>query len=535
MRIILFFIALCAGNFLSNAQPIIRVDKSNYKNVANKAFFWKDKRKNASFDQLVTFPADSFQLGRSEIFNGGIVGDVWWMKLRFQQPAEVIPILLIDYTNIDTIDVFYTSKAGKTVHIQSGMYASDANTLGPSTGYSFGLGNVIENDGVHEVYVRLRAVNTLIVPVKLLTGRNLNNRVLKDNTPQLIFVGITFMMLIFHLLMWIFTRSRLFGFYIGRIILLYYIGMVLYLQGFGLLLGQDIGRFILRYAHSFLSLGFISSILFSNHFLKVHRHLKNVYLVSKILIGFWSLVLIMSIAFNLSFTNQATLGLSFLTSVLIFYSSFKIIISLGYGKRVPGIRLFVIGWIPVAVLSIYIVCCLQNWLNLEDHSFDLLTIACLIEGAIISIGLFGQRLRLLTRHNAHVRHQGKMFFDQAKSYQEELSKKQVVSRSSGLKDLVQLAHEADPSFMTRFSEVENDFMQEILSRDPGLLQPERELCAYMRLGFETKEIARVTKLSVRAVESRKYRVRKKLGLSSDTNMYLWILELAKDIKSDSPK
>jgi len=532
MRVILFFIAICVGVLYAEAQPVIHVDISNYSNLANKAYFWKDVKRNTKFKQVSKFPADSFSIGKSPIFNGGIAGNVWWMKLKFHHSRELIPILLIDYTNIDSIDVFYTSKEGKVVHIQSGMYAPDPSTLGPGTGYSFGLGNVA-GDGVQEVYVRLRAVNTLLVPVKLLTGRSLNYRVLKENTPQLIFVGITFMMLIFHAIMWYLTRSRLFGLYIARVVLLYFIGMVLYLQGYGLLLGPEVGRFMLRYAHSFLALGFICSILFNNHVLKVSRHLQNAYLASKILMGFWTVIMIISICINLSFTNQATLALSFLTSVLIFYSSFKIIVTMGYGRGFPKMQLFVVGWIPVAVCSMYIVCCLKNWLYLQDYSFNLLTIACLVEGAMISVGLFSQRLRFLTRHNAHVRRQGKMFFEQAKIYQQELSKKQASSRTSGLKDLVQLAYDGDPSFMSRFVEHEPDFMQQILTIDSGLLPPERELCAYMRLGFETKEIARVTKLSVRAIESRKYRVRKKLGLSSDTNMYLWILELAKD--SNSPE
>jgi len=44
------------------------------------------------------------------------------------------------------------------------------------------------------------------------------------------------------------------------------------------------------------------------------------------------------------------------------------------------------------------------------------------------------------------------------------------------------------------------------------------LCCYLKMSMNTKEIARVTGLSVRAVENKRYRLRKKLSLNTEISL-----------------
>jgi DNA-binding CsgD family transcriptional regulator len=62
----------------------------------------------------------------------------------------------------------------------------------------------------------------------------------------------------------------------------------------------------------------------------------------------------------------------------------------------------------------------------------------------------------------------------------------------------------------------------LLKIAPHLVASEIELCILLRLNFETKEIARHTKASVRAIEGKKYRVRKKLNIPSDQDINIWM-------------
>lgn len=49
-----------------------------------------------------------------------------------------------------------------------------------------------------------------------------------------------------------------------------------------------------------------------------------------------------------------------------------------------------------------------------------------------------------------------------------------------------------------------------------------EICAFIKLNIDTKQIATIKKMTVGAVEAKKYRIRRKLNISSDENMYIWI-------------
>jgi DNA-binding NarL/FixJ family response regulator len=51
---------------------------------------------------------------------------------------------------------------------------------------------------------------------------------------------------------------------------------------------------------------------------------------------------------------------------------------------------------------------------------------------------------------------------------------------------------------------------------------ESKLCALLKLGFTTKDIAEYNHLEVRTVQGRKNRLRKSFNIPSDTDLYIWI-------------
>ncbi|WP_316753232.1 hypothetical protein [Pedobacter gandavensis] len=96
------------------------------------------------------------------------------------------------------------------------------------------------------------------------------------------------------------------------------------------------------------------------------------------------------------------------------------------------------------------------------------------------------------------------------------------SDAEELKYIVHLAMTNDPCFFVKFKEFDSLFIKKLLAICPKLVATELELCALLRLNFETKEIARYTRQSVRAVESKKFRIRKKLNVSSDVDLNIWM-------------
>lgn len=96
------------------------------------------------------------------------------------------------------------------------------------------------------------------------------------------------------------------------------------------------------------------------------------------------------------------------------------------------------------------------------------------------------------------------------------------SKIEELKEVIQLAVHNNPAFFLKFNEFDPKFNKKLLEIAPNLVATEVEFCAFLRLNFETKEIARYSKISVRAVEGKKYRIRKKLGLQTDQDINIWM-------------
>ncbi|GHE23364.1 triple tyrosine motif-containing protein [Sphingobacterium griseoflavum] len=71
-------------------------------------------------------------------------------------------------------------------------------------------------------------------------------------------------------------------------------------------------------------------------------------------------------------------------------------------------------------------------------------------------------------------------------------------------------------FASHFDELNDGFMHRLKEKHPKLSRNDLKVCAYLRLHFSTKQIAQLQNISVRGVEIHRYRIRKKLGIDSDT-------------------
>lgn len=90
-------------------------------------------------------------------------------------------------------------------------------------------------------------------------------------------------------------------------------------------------------------------------------------------------------------------------------------------------------------------------------------------------------------------------------------------------EIIRLAMANDPSFLLKFVEHHPLFIERLKSRSASLSSSDLQICAYLSLGFYTKEISRYTRTSIRAVESKKYRLRKKLEIPASEDINLWML------------
>ncbi len=80
-------------------------------------------------------------------------------------------------------------------------------------------------------------------------------------------------------------------------------------------------------------------------------------------------------------------------------------------------------------------------------------------------------------------------------------------------------------FETAFNHADKDFLQKVRARHDNLTPEDLRLCAYLRLNLSSKEIAPLLNISVKSVEMKRYRLRKKLDLPHEENLTEYILNL----------
>jgi ligand-binding sensor domain-containing protein/DNA-binding CsgD family transcriptional regulator len=78
-------------------------------------------------------------------------------------------------------------------------------------------------------------------------------------------------------------------------------------------------------------------------------------------------------------------------------------------------------------------------------------------------------------------------------------------------------------FSKHFDQVHSDFLKRIGEHHAHLSPNDYKLCAYLRLNLSSKEIATLMNISLRSVESSRYRLRKRLGLDATANLIEYLM------------
>ncbi len=91
-----------------------------------------------------------------------------------------------------------------------------------------------------------------------------------------------------------------------------------------------------------------------------------------------------------------------------------------------------------------------------------------------------------------------------------------------LEGVVKLAMDDDMAFIPKVKQVFPLFYENLMAINSAMTSDEFKLCALIKLGFTTKDIAEYNHLAVRTVQTRKSRLRKSFGISADVDLYKWI-------------
>lgn len=81
-------------------------------------------------------------------------------------------------------------------------------------------------------------------------------------------------------------------------------------------------------------------------------------------------------------------------------------------------------------------------------------------------------------------------------------------------------------FEIHFKDVHPEFYEILDDLYPQLTGTERRICAFLKMNLNTKEIASLLNVTVRAVEQHRYRIRKKLEISSGVSLSAHLISMA---------
>lgn len=154
--------------------------------------------------------------------------------------------------------------------------------------------------------------------------------------------------------------------------------------------------------------------------------------------------------------------------------------------------------------------------NIESKAFNIFAGIFLLLLIIIILGSLYYRKKKKEKESIIYKQQNEIV--QNKSETRNLGQKV----NDAFREVLELAKKNDPAFLARFKEVYPDLCEKLLSKCPNIAASEFIFCAYLKLNFSTKEIAHYTFVTERAVQVRKSRLRKKMNIPSDEDLYIWI-------------
>jgi ligand-binding sensor domain-containing protein/DNA-binding CsgD family transcriptional regulator len=80
-------------------------------------------------------------------------------------------------------------------------------------------------------------------------------------------------------------------------------------------------------------------------------------------------------------------------------------------------------------------------------------------------------------------------------------------------------------FEKSFNEAHENFFKKLKAQHPELVPNDLKLCAYLRMNMSSKELSSLLNITLRGVEIRRYRLRKKLNIPHDKNLVEFLIEL----------
>lgn len=97
--------------------------------------------------------------------------------------------------------------------------------------------------------------------------------------------------------------------------------------------------------------------------------------------------------------------------------------------------------------------------------------------------------------------------------------------SEDITEIYKLAETNSALYFDKFCFFFPNFKEALQKISSDLSFNEMHFCSLIKLNYDTKKMAQILNLTVRAVESKKYRLKKKLNLNSEVNIHEFMIKI----------
>lgn len=392
--LILLFILF--GQFKSySSEQIIHLDNHLIDcNLGKHISYFEDKSNQLSFSQIQELSKKGqFKKGQTEILNFGNTKSTFWVKIDYINDEPTKNYLVLDIPNIDHID-FYTNTDKGIIHRTAGSIVLPSSGVIATNNYIFDLPN--QPHTPTSLWLKLRTNNILVVPIKMVTSDNfIPGKSIKNNL-QIIYLGILFTLLLFNFFLYFSLKDSTYLYYSLYVFSLG-VYMVMYLRGYGYLLGSDVRILLNSYPHAFLAISVIASILFSKKFLNLKKVSKSLVLTCDFLLLCSIAMLCVSIAGLKSIASTMAQIIAMAGAIVLWCSGF-----VAYKRGHKPAKYYILAWSFIAITVVAVVLSLAGVLAYHDYTFEFVPIGSTIELLLLAFAL-GDRYRTIISSEQQIR------------------------------------------------------------------------------------------------------------------------------------
>ncbi len=205
-----------SAHLMAADEVAIRADLGR-ENITDKAYYFIDKEKKLTVDQISRDTALQWKQTKKPAFNFGYSSAVYWFRFAINNPTKETRewYLELTYPNLDRLDLFIPNTKGSFTVKQSGdQYPLSRREIK----YRNPLFLLDEAPGSHVYYLRVETTGAVNFSMLMWSPRSFMNFTMNESALVWIFYGIMVIMILYNLFLFISVREKSYFYYVTYIL-----------------------------------------------------------------------------------------------------------------------------------------------------------------------------------------------------------------------------------------------------------------------------------------------------------------------------